>query len=475
MRARDLFSTYMHLRPFSPLLVSLVAALQFASCANDAGQGEEQIPPITEPPAVAETPQTEGDGAAGTITVDPSTKYQTIDGFGTTMGMFDSPHLNGVHNSNVGGISMTQAEKDTIYDLLYSRTKGIGLNRLRVHLIEPGWQPEEGARINADMGYPGPTGSAVMEFIRQSKLRNPALLTGFQIGRFDSWINKNTDPLIIARYIKTGLDYARANGHEPDWVGVVNEPTLAPVSFSPEKLRDITIALKNLLAADGYLTRASAPDDVADGAGAPKAAVILADPQARSFLKSLSIHLYTDESPTEMMALSKQYNLPLWMTEYGDGDTRDLMWASNIVHEMLVTYNCAAVDMLFGFIGSTANGAPNASYISLISNGPAYLGYKIASSYYQTGHWSRYVTRGSVRIEAASTNPSIKASAFLVDGKKVIVLINKGGGNEAVTIPAGNFRAIRTQMTGTDRLTDKGLFTSAIVLPRMSITTLIER
>ena len=144
----------MHLRLANPFLVSLVAALQFVSCANDTGPGE-QTPPVTEPPPVIETPQTEGDGSSGTITVDPSTKYQTMDGFGTTLAMFDSPHMNGVHNSNVGGISMTEAQKDTIFDLLYSRTKGIGLNRLRVFMIVPGWQATEGAIINADARYPG--------------------------------------------------------------------------------------------------------------------------------------------------------------------------------------------------------------------------------------------------------------------------------------------------------------------------------
>ena len=473
--ARELHSVdHMHLRPLSPFLVSLVVALQFASCANDSGP-EEQTPPITEPPPVTETPQTEGDGAAGTISVDPSTKYQTMDGFGTTMSTFDSPHMNGVHNSNVGGISMTESEKDTIFDLLYSKTKGIGLNRLRAFMIVPGWQPQEGAVINADARYPGPEGSAILDFIRRARLRNPALKTGFTVGRFDRWITQTTDPMVIARYIKSSLEYAKANGHEPDWVGIVNEPSLAEVKFSPEALRDITIALKTLLEGDGYSTRASAPDDVADGGGAPKAAVMLADQRSRSFIRSLSIHLYSDESPTAMAALAKQYGLPLWMTEYSDLDSRDLMWATNIVHQMLVTYNCSAVDMLWGFIGSPGPGAPLAAYITLNSKGTAYEGYSIGSTYYQTGQWSRYVTRGSVRIAAESTNPQIKVSAFLVDGKRVIVMINTAGVNEAVKIPPGNFRAIRTQMTGTDRLTDKGLFTSAIVLPRMSITTLVER
>lgn len=177
-----------------------------------------------------------------------------------------------------------------------------------------------------------------------------------------------------------------------------------------------------------------------------------------------------------MAALAKQYKLPLWMTEYGDqsGDN-ELGWATTIVHEMIVNYNCSAVDMLFGFFKPPNGGNYDASYIAIQSAGTTYQGYRLSPWYYQMGQWSKYVTRGSVRILATSTNPNVKVSAFMKDGKKVIVLIHSGHESESVTIPAGNYRLIRTQISGTDRLSDKGIFTSAIRLPGMSITTLVER
>lgn len=404
-------------------------------------------------------------------------KYQTMDGFGTSMRLWDDPHLNGMSPiASTGGIIMTDAEKDTIYDLLYSPTAGIGLSRLRVRLIEPGWQKEEGAKVITDGPYPGPHAAAMLDFIQKALIRNPSLRTGFQVGMFDSWITNSTLPLAVARYIKTVLDYAKSKGHEPDWVGIHNEPSMSPPYFSGENLRDIAIELKNLLKADGYSTKISAPDDLTDGAGAPKAAIILADPDARSSIKALSIHLYGNQSPTGMASLAQQYNLPLWMTEYDDrSGGHEVGWASTIVHEMIVTYNCSAVDMLFGFLGSPAFGNPTATYITLNSVGTAYKGYTLNPSYYQMGHWSRYVTRGSVRIAAASTNPNVKVSAFMKGGKKVIVLIHTGDISESVAIPAGAYRLIRTQMSGSDRLTYKGVFTSAVTLPNMSITTLVER
>ena len=439
------------------------------ACKNNSAI-EPQTPP-------SETPVVDGNGAAGTISVAEGKTYQTMDGFGTSMRLWDDPHINGLPTTAPdGGIAMSDAQRDTIYDLLYSQTIGIGLNRLRVRIVEPGWQSEEGARIVTDAPYPGPHASAMLDFIQKARLRNPALRTGFEVGVFDSWVTGSTLPLTVARYIKTTLDFARSRGHEPDWAGIQNEPSITPPGFSGENLRDVTIELKNLLKADGYATKVSVPDDVFDGAGAPKAAIILADPSARSAIKAVSIHLYGDESPTEIANLAAHYNLPFWMTEYDDrSGGNELGWAANIVHEMIVTYNCSAVDMLFGFFGAPAGASSPETYIALHSSGTTYKGYTLNASYYETGQWSKYVTRGSVRIDAASTNPEVKVSAFVKDGKKIIVLIHSGHSNESVAIPAGNYRMIRTQMSGTDRLTYKGVFTTAVTLPRMSITTLVER
>lgn len=468
----------MSFRPLTLFAAIASLALLPAACGSDPLvpdiQQPVQPPP---PPPPTETPNVDGDGASGTITVSAATTYQTMDGFGTSLRLWDDPHVNGLHGgASTGGIVMTEAQKDTILNLLYSPTAGIGLNRIRASLIFPGWQPQPGVRIVADGPYPGPQATRTIDFIKKALIRNPSLKTFFQVLYFDSWVSNSTPPFEIAAYIKASLDFARSKGHEPAWLGVHNEPSYAPPKFSAETVRDVTVGLKRLLQADGYSTRVTAPDDVTDVLGAQKASVILANPEARSVVEALSIHLYGDLSPTEMAALARQYNLPLWMTEYDDRTGgSEIGWASAIVHEMIVTYNCAAVDMLYAFLGSPGFGSRQAEYITLNSVGTTYTGYTLTPAYYQMGHWSRYVTRGSVRIAAASTNPDVKVSAFVKDGKKVIVLVHSGTTSQSVSIPAGAYRVIRTQLSGSDRLADKGLFTSAVTLPKMSITTLVER
>lgn len=419
-----------------------------------------------------------GGGRDGTISVTPSTTYQIMDGFGTSARNFDDPHLNGQSpTASTGGIVISAAERDEIYDLLYDPVKGIGLNRLRIHLTTVGWQPADGGPIVTDGPYPGPQAAKTFAYLDNARRRNPELRYAFQIGEFDSWITAATPAAKIAGYVKSGLDYAKSKGYEPEWQGVANEPSNGPPYFTGAQLRDNIKALGRLLDADGrYATKISAPDDINDASGAPKAATILADAAARRYINAISTHLYGDV-PNGQLALSKSYGIPLWMTEYdANGDPDGVDWAANIMHEMIVTFNCAAVDMLFGFLGSAAYGNPYATYITLNSNGATYLGYKINPWYYATGHWSKYVKRGALRIAAASTKPDVKVSAFLQNSKMTMVVVHTAAdASRSFTIPAGTFRVIQSQFRGTERLADKGLAAGTVTLPPRSVTTLIQQ
>jgi O-glycosyl hydrolase len=146
-----------------------------------------------------------------------------------------------------------------------------------------------------------------------------------------------------------------------------------------------------------------------------------------------------------------------------------------LLHQLLVDFDCAAVDMLAGFLGTDGNGNPNAAYITLRSTGSAYEGYTLNPAYYQTGHWSKFVARGSIRVQASSSNPDVKVSAFTRNGKRILVLVQSGASTLSVSIPGGSYRVFQTQLSGTDRISDKGVFATAVILPPRSITTLVEQ
>jgi glucosylceramidase len=470
------------MRSIRSVVIAIAAGLLIlpTACGNDtSGPGivPSPLPAPPPPPAAPEVFPSDGDGAAGTIAVDASKRFQVMDGFGTTLMLFDNPHLNGAPVDAVDkALSLTAAQQDEILSLLYDPVRGIGLNRLRMFITGAGWQAQRGGKIVTDAPYPGLQSTASMQFAAKARQKNPDLEIGLETRVFDSWIGISTPAYEIAEYIASGVDYAKSKGFVPAWVGLQNEPSLSGPRFPPQALHDISVMLRRRLDQSGIKTEISAPDDVSDAPGAQHVRAIFSDPEGANSVTSLSIHLYGDLAPDEMRALADQYQRPLWMTEYSDKfDNHETAWAVSIVHDMIVKYNCAAVDMLYGFLGSPANGNPAAAYITLNSSGTTYNGYTLNPAYYQTGQWSRYVPRGSVRIDASSSLADLRVSAFSVGGKNVIVVVNPSATGPSVTIPAGNYRVVRTQMSGTDRLADKGVFSKAVTFPKGSITTLIEQ
>jgi len=391
--------------------------------------------------------------------------------------MFDNPHLNGA--ATQGDLSLqlklTNAQQDSIISKLYDPADGIRLNRLRVLPLQPGWQPQRGGAITTQAEYPGPRAGDMMQFVLRARQKNPALEIGIAPSVFDSWVN-TASPSEIAAYIKSGVDFAVSKGIVPQWVGIQNEPSLTPPRFSPQMVHDIAVSLRQKLDASGSTVGISAPDDFTDITAEAHLKALFADDAGRKSVRWLSVHLYDDTWPARTQAFSAQYSLPWWMTEYDDRlADKEVGWASKYINDLIVNYNCSAVDMLYGFLSSQGKGNPSATYITLNANSTSYLGYTLNPSYFEVGQYSRFIGRGSVRIAASSSNTAIKISAFDTGGKNILVMINTSRSAANVSIPRGVYRVVRTQLSGSDRLTDKGLFKRSLTLPERSITTLIEQ
>ncbi len=391
--------------------------------------------------------------------------------------LFDNPHLNGAATSAdlTLQLHLSDSVQNEIITRLYDPVYGIHLNRMRLLPLGPGWQRQRGGPIVTDSAYPGPHASAMMDFAKRARQKSVDLQIGIEPTVFDSWVN-DAPVADVVDYIMSGVSFAVSKGITPQWVGVQNEPTMTPPKMAPQRVHDIAVALRKRLDAAAPTVGISAPDDYNDITGEQHFRAIFADDEGRRSVKWLSIHGYDDTPPQRTAAYSQQYSVPFWMTEYDDRlYDKQTGWATKVIHEYLVTYNCSAVDILFGFLSSQGLGNPNSNYITLNATGNQYLGYTLNPSYYETGQYSKFIPRGAVRIDALSSNAAVKVSAFDVKGKKVIVMINPGATSPSVTIPSGTYRVVRTQMSGTDRLTNRGLFTGAVTLPPASVATLIEQ
>jgi O-glycosyl hydrolase len=414
------------------------------------------------------------------ISYNPAIRYQTVSGFGANQGVWENRHLLGLDGDGPG-LDATEAQKLEMLDKLFSPTTGIGLSRIRMNPQGGGWQPIEGGAFHSPEGiwYAG-----IPEMVNEVKSIYPALtLTWTHAGDFpyDSWMtaDKITES---AEWMMTRLRMAKADGIEPQFIGILNEPTNGGCSICPRDgayMRDATKALGLKLRAEGFSSMVTTTEDLNDDDTNLTASVVLADATARGYVGAVSSHLYgSGEKLPLSKGLANQYGLPLWSSEYylSSGSLNGIGWAL-IVHSMLVDYNTAAVDHLALMIGrAMAPGPGNEALLIWEHSGTVFLGYTLTGHYYEFGQYSKYIRPGSQRIEASSAISQIKTSAFVgPDSKVVVVLINTDAASWNPTIPAGNWQMIRTQISGSDRLADQGVVTGSISLLPYSITTLVEQ
>jgi glucuronoarabinoxylan endo-1,4-beta-xylanase len=230
--------------------------------------------------------------------------------------------------------------------------------------------------------------------------------------------------------------------------------------------------------AEGLATKIVVPDDVNPIEAETRASVILADPEARSYVGALPFHLYGQPltSIAPLKALSEQYHIPLWMSEYFTHSAMD--WAQ-IVHSLLVDYDVTAVDYLAGILGYD----DGAELISVNHDVNRYLGYTVHDHFYFFGNYTKYVRPGAVRIAATPTSSPALISAFILGGRVTVVAINSSATPLTVrfdvsAVPESrSFSAVRSSEAEhllpipSPVLRDGGM---VVILPAASITTLYQ-
>ena len=172
------------------------------------------------------------------------------------------------------------------------------------------------------------------------------------------------------------------------------------------------------------------PDDLNAGQAYNRLQVILSDPQARQYVGALAYHLYGGSSSDKnnIKQLSKQYGIPVWMTEWSNGGNNGMGWA-NTIHDHVSQYGISALDYMWGYFGQWEPSSTN--LITLKYSGAQYLGYELNKHYYTMGQYSRFVRPGSQRIEAISTDQAVKVTAYK-DGQDIIVVAINNGGTKTV-------------------------------------------
>ena len=416
---------------------------------------------------------------AGIVTIDPTSRFQTMQGFGTTERLFDDPHVTETYNQSTqrAGVIPPAADQAKILDALYTQ---IGLTRVRFHpdLIEP-------VNDNAD---PNAADLAKFDFSWQKsdghiayiKRLLPLGVTTYFASpvTIEPWMT-TANPAEYAEWVIVLLRHWRDQGLEMPYYSIINEPGYVRSGIWPGTwIRDVIKILGPRLAAEGLKTKLVVPDDWSAGEALARLQVILADATARQYIGAVAYHLYNRGGETEVKQLAQQYDIPVWMTEFSTGDDW-FQWAT-VMQQEIADFGASAVDYMWGYFGDW----DKSQLIRIRTNNGTYAGFDFNRQYYVMGQYSKFVRPGAIRVGASSGESDVKVAAFLAGVQEIVVATNTGTSSHTVQFELGNgpcasrVDAVRT--SGTEGLQplpsitlDRTRFSTT--LPARSVTTFVGR
>jgi O-glycosyl hydrolase len=448
-------------------------------------------PPPPPPPPPAPPPACLGTdplpAAAVSIALDPTVKFQTIAGFGTTVRLFDDPHVTNTFDpaTSRAAVIIPPDQQAAILKALYT---DLGLTRDRyatdvnIEPVNDNSDPLVTDLSKFNFAWKGGDGHSALA--QQAYPFGLATVWGSPIGT-ESWMSHD-DPAEFAEWSFAIIQRWNQIGNPLPYWSIKNEPALSKPTIRGAFLRDAVKLLGPRLAAAGINTKLVPPDETSPASALASASIILADPVARRYVAAIPFHLYgavpssqpNTASLAELAALARQYGLPLWMSEWYTPDW--FTWAKTM-QSMLADYDVAAVDYLFGYFGQwQSNGG---ELIIITSTGNLYTGFVRTKQYWTMWQWSHFIRPGAVRIRATSSDPQVKVTAFLNGDSVVVVAVNTATADRSVQVGLGAgspcVKTVTSERTSTLEsahildpftLTGPG-FTSA--LPATSVTTFV--
>jgi glucuronoarabinoxylan endo-1,4-beta-xylanase len=357
------------------------------------------------------------DPNAVAIQIDLAARRQVIQGFGTSNRVWDDPHL-----ANLPRVTVPVAAQERILSLLYRR---LGLTRVRP-IVE--LQNSSVASFNFDWKL----GAAHIAFVKQA--RPHGLKTYFPSpANLGQWMRAD-DPGAYVDWAVAMLKYWRANGLELPLFSPLNEPTING-NYPTRWLRDVVVELGRRMRAAGLETKLVIPDDENPADAYRRAAAILQDPKARQYVGALAYHTYSNDLSdiARLRQLGTKYNLPVWMTEWNNqsgGDWGKAMGWARRVHLFLTVGGVNAVDYMWGYFGNFDQG----QLVSIDFTGGTFRGFSETPAYWITGHYSRYIRPGNVRVAAVSGSGRVLTSAYTDRRRLIIVATNPGDAPQNVRI-----------------------------------------
>jgi O-glycosyl hydrolase len=398
--------------------------------------------------------------AAGAVTVNGATTYQSITGFGASEAFGEASTV----------MSASSAVQQQVLSLLYSPTTGAGLTILRNEIsadsgstIEPSSPGSPTATptyaslasINQDAGqlwfaqqikslygvsnvYADAWSAPAFMKTNNSTSGGGAVcgLSGATCSS-GNWVQAYSNYLV--QYAK---DYAAA-GIPLTYIGPENEANLSTsydsMQLSPSQTAQLLDNLGPTLANSGLSTQLECCATEGWDYAGQYAAAIEGDATANSYTKVFTSHGYTSAPTTPLSGWSK----PAWQTEWStfdgfssawdDGsDASGFSWAQHI-HQGLTGANLGAFLYWWGSTTPSENG-DNEGLLEI--NGTSVIP---TGRLWAFANYSRYIHPGATRIAATTTDGGLNLSAYKnTDGTVSVVVLNTASSVDSVSYSLQN-------------------------------------
>ena len=382
------------------------------------------------------------------ITIDPSVKFQEVEGFGAALTGSSAYLINK---------KMTTAQRQALLDDLFDPVDGIGISYLRMTI---GASDFSLGNYTYDDMPAGQTDFDLANFTIERDREDVvpvlkqilAIVPGLRImgspWSAPAWMKTNGNLLggklkpeaydVYARYFVRYLEAFKAEGISIDAVTPQNEPLHFTAGYpcmemqAGEQLDFIKNHLGPLFSTAGVSTRIIAYDHNWDNTA--YAISLLNDPGARQYIAGSAFHGYAGNVSAMSVVHNAHPDKALYFTEISGGE-----WATNFADNL--QWNMSNI-----FIGTTKNWSNTALLWNLAldeNHGPTNNGCQdcrgvvtINSTngavtrnveYYSIAHFSKFVRPGAFRISSTAFDGSTQLNnvAFINrDGTKVLVVSN---------------------------------------------------
>lgn len=197
------------------------------------------------------------------------------------------------------------------------------------------------------------------------------------------------------------------------------------------------------------------------------------DSTAKGDVVQINTHTYGGSQRAQLHGLAAQYGKRLWMSEHGDGDGTGLMMASSLVSDMR---NMQPSGWVYW---QAVDSAPGWGFGANPLDGSNNYGLTLNEKYYAMGNFSKFIRPGYQFVGMSDGN---SIAAYDGKGTVVIVSVNATGNSQSYSyqlqnFSAGNWQVVPHRTSGNENLAQLTSFSAngsfSYALPGNSITTFV--